>query len=141
MRWFSGAEYAPRHTAMLEMEAALGEAQKHTLSGCLLTREDADLRITREYNAVRAATCPTTEVWDGRWQLDGPHATDLHIAALGAAVKDCPDWRETGLPRASLMASPAVWREDTLIAAPLAGHNPAWTARIVTSFASSLLSH
>ena len=141
MRWCSGAEYAPRYTAMLEMDATQATAKKHTLSGCLLTRGDTAIRVTREYNAVRAATCPTTEVWDGRWQLDGPHADDLHIAALGVAVKDCPDWRETGLPRASLMASPAVWQDGALIAAPLAGYNPDWTARIVTSFASYLLSH
>lgn len=143
LQWVAGAAYAPRQTTLANLEAALAnDGPRQTAAGCLVIAQAGPvLRLAREYNAVRDRRCATTRLWDGRWQLDGPHAPDLEIRALGAAVKDCPDWRDTGLPRASLMASPAVWQGDALIAAPLAGHNPAWTARIVTSFTSCLLSH
>jgi tRNA(Ile)-lysidine synthase len=73
--------------------------------------------------------------------LDGPHADDLRIAALADGIADCPDWRGAGLSRASLMASPAVWQGATLIAAPVAGQQNGWTARIVADFHSSLVAH
>lgn len=139
--WVATAPYRPRFLALQDAWGAVGLGRPQTLHGALLTGDKTELRITREHNAVKDTRCPTTEVWDGRWQLDGPHGPDLHIAALGGAVKDCPDWRETGLPRTSLLSSPAIWQGETLIAAPLAGYNPDWTARIVTSFASYLLSH
>jgi len=47
----------------------------------------------------------------------------------------------TGLPRAALMASPAVWKGDDLVAAPVAKLGPDWDARIVTPFTNWLLSH
>jgi tRNA(Ile)-lysidine synthase len=39
------------------------------------------------------------------------------------------------------LSSPAVWQGETLIAAPLAGFNDAWEARIVADFHTCLLSH
>jgi tRNA(Ile)-lysidine synthase len=141
LRWVGRDPYPPRHMAEGQLDLGLLQAGKHTLAGCIITQKDNVLRITREFNAVRDLTCPTTEVWDGRWALDGPHAPDLHIGALGAAVKECPDWRATGLPRASLIASPAVWRGDMLVAAPLAGVQNGWTARIVADFHTVLVGH
>ena len=49
-------------------------------------------------------------------------------AELGALNVDglaqCPAWRSTGLPRAALLASPAVWLGERLVAAPLTGFGP-----------------
>jgi tRNA(Ile)-lysidine synthase len=75
--------------------------------------------------------------------LTGPHAPDLHVSALGEAVKDCPDWRATGLPRPTLLASPAVWRGDVLVAAPVAGLSNGWSAEApaAADFAAALISH
>ena len=86
------------------------------------------MRLAREWKAVETHKTPTNQPWDTRWHLDGPHAPDLEIRALGEAVKDTP-WRETGMPRQSLLASPAVWRGETLIAAPVAGLTNGWTAQ------------
>ena len=133
-RWISGSSYAPRQSAFIEMDAALIEADKHTLGGCLVTRLkgarriENKLRITREYNAVKDHVTPTNELWDGRWVLDGPHSADLEVRALGESLKDIPDWREIGIPRVSLLASPSIWRGDELIAAPMAGLGNGWTA-------------
>lgn len=134
-------DYAPRRKEQRHLLQGLRSNHALTLGGCQFTHSDGMTRITREHNAVRNLTCPTDQIWDKRWQLSGPHAPDLHIAALGEAVKDCPDWRDTGLPRTSLLASPAIWKDDTLIAAPLARYNPDWTAQIVADFHSSLLTH
>lgn len=146
--WVSGAVYPPRFSALAEMETALVDAETHTLGGCLITRNDGaepgieTLRIAREWNAVKAIVTRTDAVWDGRWMLEGPHDPNLRIRALGQAVALCPDWRGTGMPRASLMASPSIWRDEDLIAAPLAGFGQGWTAKLTQDrddFAASLL--
>lgn len=145
LQWVGGAEYPPRWTALTDLQAALQGGTKagrrHTLAGCVVTGDDKSLRVTREHAAVRDLVGVTTDLWDGRWRLDGPHGPDLRIRALGSAVKDCPGWRDTGLPRVSLLASPAVWRGRDLIAAPLVEDGAGWTARIVTPFMTHLLWH
>lgn len=131
--WVAGGDYPPRSDGMTELDIAINRGKSHTLAGCVFAIEGktrltgARWRITREFNAVRGLATPTTALWDGRWHLEGPHAATLGIRALGEAVKDTP-WRETGMPRASLMASPAVWRGETLVAAPVAGLTEGWTA-------------
>jgi tRNA(Ile)-lysidine synthase len=149
LQWISGEEYPPRSSALLNLDVGLSTgADRHTLSGCFVTRTKADssidrrFRITREYNAVKDLVSSTDVLWDGRWLLDGPHAPDLEVRALGEALKECPNWRETGLPRQSLLASPSVWRGETLVAAPLAGFSNSWEASATGrgTFAQFLLS-
>ncbi len=147
LRWIGGGDYAARSDGLIEMDIALHEAEVHTLAGCLITRHEGNSvadrrwRVTREYNAVKTLATSTDQLWDGRWRLDGPHEPDLEIRALGEAVKDTP-WRETGMPRSSLMATPAVWRGYALIAAPVAGLSEGWTAEATGrgKFAEFLLS-
>lgn len=145
LQYLTHAPYPPRHSAIAEMYKALGEGHTFALSGCIITkraaRRGSTYLITREANAVKNLTCRSGQIWDNRWQLDGPHAPNLEIRALGEAVKDCPNWREQGMTQRAIMASPAIWQGKTLIAAPLAGFNPLWNARIVTDFASFMLSH
>lgn len=124
--WVSGADYPPRRESALSLSIAIGEGETHTLHGCIVTSGE-EVRFTREFNAVKDLRGPTDALWDGRWALDGPHAPDLEVRALGVAVKGTP-WRETGMPRQSLLASPAVWRGDALVAAPVAGFSNGWTA-------------
>ncbi|MEO1536346.1 MAG: tRNA lysidine(34) synthetase TilS [Pseudomonadota bacterium] len=126
LRWVSGADYPPRSDALLDLIAGLRKGETRTLHGCVVS-SGRDARITREYNAVKDLNCSTDQLWDGRWSLQGPHSDKLEIRALGAAVKDTP-WRDTGLPRQSLLASPAIWQGETLVAAPVAGLANGWTA-------------
>ena len=145
LMWISGADYPPRGAAMTRLMHDIADGQSPTLHGCrLITRTDS-LRITREEAAVAGIRVPAGDVWDGRWHLTGPDMEGITIAALGeAALGLCPDRQETGLPAASLCASPAAWRGETLVAAPLAGLENGWSARMVRSenhdFAA-LLSH
>lgn len=145
LTWVGGTVYPPRADALFDLERKVSEKKAHTLNGSLVTKTRKELRIAREFNAVKNITCATTDLWDGRWSLDGPHGDDLMIAALGEkGVNQCPDWRDTGLPRTSLLASPAVWKGDELVAAPLAGLPNGWCATLTRSreqFLSALLSH
>jgi len=140
--WIASASYRPRYDALRRF-GRNGVAD--TLAGCLLRHEGETIRLCREYNAVKDLRSPTSEPWDNRWILSGPHAPDLHVAALGPqGLQKCPGWRATGQPQPSLIVSPAVWRDDTLIAAPLAGLNGDWTAQLAKDrddFTRFLLSH
>ncbi len=134
LTWVGGGKYPPRSDAMLELDHALQDEGRHTLAGCIITRGSGGRggpgpwRISREFNAVKEVFGPTDQPWDGRWILRGPHADDLEVRALGESVKDTP-WRDTGMPRQSLLASPAIWRGATLVAAPVAGFAGEWTAK------------
>lgn len=141
LRWVGGSQYPPRWSAMIEMEAGIATSGRHSLAGCIVTQEEDVIRITREANAVRNTRAKTTDVWDGRWVLKGPQEDGLEVRALGEAISQCPDWRDASLPRASLMASPSIWRGDQLIAAPVAEFANGWSAQLVTDFKTFLLSH
>jgi len=141
VQWVGQAPYPPRQSSLDHAMTELRANTSVTIGGCILTPDVHTWRITREHNAVKDTVADTRDLWDERWQLDGPHAPDLQIRALGEGILDCPDWRETGMPRISLLASPAIWRGNTLISAPLAGYNDQWTARIVADFHSYLLAH
>ncbi|MGC9420577.1 MAG: tRNA lysidine(34) synthetase TilS, partial [Rhodovulum sp.] len=140
--WVASAEYPPRAEALAETLSALARAPRATLHGCLLSWEGDALRIAREPAAVARTTAPVGVPWDGRWWLEGPSAPGLELRALGeAGLAECPGWRETGLPRASLIAGPAVWRGGTLVAAPLAGRPEGWRALLATSLTARIISH
>ncbi|SMX44062.1 tRNA lysidine(34) synthetase TilS [Actibacterium lipolyticum] len=145
LKWVASAEFAPRATKLHDFSASVIAGDDAMLHGCRAMIEGNTVRITREYHAVREKTVASDAVWDGRWQLSGPVANGLQVRALGeAGLLECPDWRETGLPRATLAASPAVWRDDVLIAAPLAGLDNEWDAELVSgaeSFFESIISH
>lgn len=141
VQWVGSAPYPPRKLWAGTLDVDVARQQRMTVAGCLIMKRKGQFRITREYNAVRDMRGPTDAVWDARWRLSGPHAPDLEVRALGEGVRRLPDWRKTGLPRPTLMASPAVWRGDMLVAAPLAEYNPDWSAQIIADFISFLVSH
>ncbi|MCY4179486.1 MAG: tRNA lysidine(34) synthetase TilS [Litoreibacter sp.] len=145
LQWVGGTDYPPRAEAVAELQAQLLANSTHSLNGCLVTQSAETLRVVREHKAVESLVGEFGDVWDGRWMLDGPSGPDLQLRALGErGLKRCPDWRETGLPYRSLLASPALWRGDELVAAPLAGRADGWCARLTRSreqFLSWLFSH
>ena len=144
LRWVGGKAYDPRGTEQWRLLQIVGRVEgpknvTRTLSGVLITRKDDEfVRFSREFNAVKDTQTPCGEIWDNRWALEGPHAPNLTVRALGEHIKDVAGWRETGLPRASLMATPAVFDGETLISAPIAGLQNGFNARIVADFTSFL---
>ena len=142
LRWLSGSAHPPRAESVERIRKAIALRRNSTLAGCSVRVVDDQLLITREPRAVATLSTPTDAPWDNRWHLSGPHAPDLTIRALGAdGLRACKDWRDTGLPREVLIVSPAVWRGDTLVAAPLAGWAQGWTATVSPSFAATILAH
>jgi tRNA(Ile)-lysidine synthase len=125
--WVSGGDYRPRRAALVAVLARGG-----TLSGCVWTRAGGTIRISREAAAVAGLAVAPGARWDNRWRIDGPPPPrGALVAALGAAgLAACPGWRGTGLARTSLLASPALWAGDRLVAAPLAAPGGPWRARL-----------
>lgn len=140
LAWVSGADYPPRATKVNDFLCSWRERRDRTLHGCRITTTESEIRITREAKAVAGLRVPVGRVWD-RWRLDGPAAAGLEIAALGAeGLKQVKDWRACGLPRPSLLASPAIWQGTRLVAAPLSGLENGWKAQIAgPSFTSALI--
>jgi tRNA(Ile)-lysidine synthase len=142
LRWVGSAPHAPRAEQIARFEAAIRQGRAATLAGCRLRTGDAAFSIIREPSAVAGLATPTGALWDSRWRLDGPHEPGLTVRALGAeGLRACKAWPATGHGRPALVVSPAVWRGDALVAAPLAGIANGWTAEIVTDFPSALLTH
>lgn len=139
LKWVSGAEYGPRGRALDLLMTAIRNGNDMTLSGCLVTIKANQLRLAREFNAVAQMRCPVSEVWDNRWHVTGPATDGVEVAALGmAGLRQCPEWRESGLPDASLMASPAIWRGGELLAAPVAGLENGWRAELTAQSEENL---
>nr|WP_272492195.1 tRNA lysidine(34) synthetase TilS [Octadecabacter algicola] len=148
VRYINGKGYAPRESALINLDVALTTQARHTVGGCIVCKEEGALRFAREVKATE----PMIEwrnrshglLWDARWLVsEESQAFDmanLTVGALGEHIKDVPDWRESGLPRASLMASPAIFQGETLVSAPVAGLSNGFIARIVADFTSLLVS-
>jgi len=127
--WVGSAEYGPRRAEQERFVAAALAGRAVTLAGCRSSHAGGRMRITRELRAVAGQAVVPGEVWDGRWRVFGPDDKGLIIRALGeVGLLQAPDWRRVAVPRASLLASPAVWAGDVLVAAPLAGVCPDWRA-------------
>ncbi len=142
LRWISGAGYPPRESGLMAVQTAIAAGKDATLGGVRFKAKTDTIKILREAKAVQSLACPTTQLWDNRWQLAGPHAPDLTIRVLGTAgLAACKDWRSLGIPREVLLVSPAIWQGQTLIAAPVAGFSNGWCANCSPSFASFVLSH
>jgi tRNA(Ile)-lysidine synthase len=145
LRWVGTAPYRPRETALTGVHAAISQRKTVTLAGCVVSGDKTSVRIAREHNAVRDLSCSTDQIWDNRWRMTGPDLPGAEIRSLGeAGLRLCPDWRMTGMPRMSLLSSPAVWERERLVAAPLAGKTEGWAAEAVKGaedFFTSLIVH
>lgn len=145
IQWVSGAEYPPRRVPMEIAVLAARNGGAATVSGCHVLTTDKQIWICREHNAVRSSRALPGQLWDGRWKVYGGDAKGCEVRALGSkGLVQCLDWRGTGAPGAALQATPAVWRDDALIAAPLAGEANGWSAELTGNeeeFFASLLSH
>lgn len=144
--WVSGAAYKPRAESLEGLLDRLLAGGAGTLIGAKAETGVDCLFVFREFAAVAGCCVAYSRqgsLWDGRFRIAGynPDRAELTIRALGEAVSGCKTWRDSGVPRAALMASPAIFEQDTLIAAPILGVNRNWHAKVDTSFREFLLSH
>lgn len=150
LRWITGSPYSPRSRSIAAALNAIHADGSATLDGSRFLKQRESLWIFREWNAVKSLHCQIDTLWDGRWRFEKSFDSssteeDLMVAALGEnGLAACPNWREIGLPRALLLATPAIWKKDELQAAPLAGKPAEWTARLEkgdASFIQGLMAH
>ena len=144
--WITGNGYPPRQSALARLEAAACAGRRAQLAGCRVEPATQGVLIGREVRAVQGLCVPAGDVWDGRWHLAGGAApVGACLRALGAdGLSQCPDWRQTALPRCTLLASPALFLGDQLLGAPHAGYAQGWEIRLIptrANFEQTLLAH
>jgi tRNA(Ile)-lysidine synthase len=143
--WIGGSDYPPRRTAVNDAQEAIREGRTFTFSGCLVLVHQQKIWICREYDAVSGKKSTPDQSWDDRWALGGRDGSGLEVRALGQeGLSQCPDWRQTGVPFAALLAAPGLWKDTELVAAPLANWPNGWTAELLggsEEFFASFLSH
>ena len=138
LSWVSGAVYRPR---LLRLEAALAAVEGGrighglTLHGCVLRARGGRIAIRREIARMAPAVPLAAGRWDGRWQLEGtpPEGAGLTIGALGAGGLARLAGHRAGPAREALAATPAIWREGELVAAPVARPEPGFGFRRVSA--------
>jgi tRNA(Ile)-lysidine synthase len=151
LAWVGTRPYRPRHHALLRLARRVLGGRSATLSGCQVMPEGDRFRIRREARAygdpapLHLTGGMLRTRWDGRWSLHRG-ATDqdradpaswrhLRVAALGGeGLRVCPDWTAQGLPSGALLATPAVWDGNRVVAAPFAGRPEGWTATLYPRF-------
>lgn len=139
--WMTGAAHPPRSDQVARLIDALHAGRDATLAGVRFRARDGQVQVLREPRAVMGPV-PVTARWDHRWTVEGPAAPGQQLRALGPeGLARIKDWRATGHPREALIVSPAIWADQTLIAAPLAGKAQGWTVTIRPSFAGFIISH
>jgi tRNA(Ile)-lysidine synthase len=143
--WVSGGQYPPRRQPMIEAVAIAQRGGSTTLSGCRVLSLRDTVWVCREAVVVQQECCDPGEVWDHRWRIFAGKLEACEVRPLGEiGLKQCPDWRQQGIPAPVLEVTPALWREGELIAAPLAGLANGASAEPTNSaeeFFASLLSH
>ncbi len=144
-RWVASADYPPRSESVMRIVSSEVERGGQTLHGCLIRIDERGLVLGREPEAAkRAKDTKSDQIWDGRWEFSGPHQENLRIRALGEALNDCPDWRDSGLPRATLLSSPALFDGKFLVSAPIPRPDGTWSARLTadkSDFGAFLMTH
>ena len=126
LQWISGAPYRPRFDSLRGVLARIGDGDGQTLHGCIIRSHSDNILVRREVARV-APPCAVNEVWDHRWVVTTFGRKADTIAALGEdGLRMCENWRETGHAREALLASPALWSDGQLVAAPLAGMGNGW---------------
>lgn len=139
--WVSGAEYRPRVASLENLLDRLLAGGSGTLLGAKAETSANVIFVFRELRATQGQLSFSegrVVVWDHRWEITGSGKGWNNVRALGEDVKIIENWREFGLPRAALMALPAIWSGDDLICAPTLEQSDGWQARIAAGFRSYL---
>ncbi|KAB7613461.1 tRNA lysidine(34) synthetase TilS [Amylibacter sp. SFDW26] len=122
MSWVSGAVYRPRFKALKSIYGNLLDGCSQTLAGCFLKiSNDRNLIVMRELSNLHFVQLKN-ELYDGRWQVSADNNDEVTIGPLGEkGLPQIENWREIGVLRDILMQTPAVWDNDVVISASLAG--------------------
>ena len=120
------SDYAPRGPALQALLGQVLAGKAATLAGLRFQVTRTGAWFYREYKAVAGLICGADGLWDGQWRITGDLPAGGEMRALGAGIAACKAWRATGLPRGAVMASPALWLGEALLAAPFACFGPGY---------------
>ncbi|MGH1466452.1 MAG: tRNA lysidine(34) synthetase TilS [Cognatishimia sp.] len=139
LSWISNRAYPVRRAPIADLMVSIQESRNFSLGGCIVFVGRREIRVAREYNAVRDLV-EHSPLWD-RWAIKGPWRVGMAVRALGEpSIAGLEDWRSLQIPRQTLMASPSVWQKNKLIAAPMAQFGQGWQAKLVNgSFHRTIL--
>ena len=133
LQWVSGAVYRPRAAAL---EALLDRALAGgggTLHGGHLSVGRAQIRIFREYNAVRdlvVAAGPGAS-WDGQWHMASGPDDGRVLRALGPdGWAQIPEKPRDAPPYDAAQSLPAVFDQGNLVACPALQFGPPCDLRL-----------
>ena len=146
LKWVATSDYRPRLDALRRTLIALADGKPATLAGCLLVPDgNGSVEVCREVSAVSPAPA-TAGTFDARWLMSVPEPLRrMEIRALGDdGLHRCPEWRAGPHGRNALAATPSLWQDDDLIAAPLAGLHGDCDCTLadgVESFFRSIVTH
>ena len=149
LQWVASAEYRPRAApleALLDRALAGGDGTLHGARAIVTPRQ---IRICREYEAVREIVVPFSDpgqtVWDHRWHAGGPLCAGMSLRALGPeGWQHIPDKPANAPPHDAAISLPAAYDGARLLACPALRFGPEIHLRLVPpagSFVASLLSH
>jgi tRNA(Ile)-lysidine synthase len=123
VKWVAGAKYRPRYEALKSVCGQLQQGKSQTLAGCYIkTLKQEQVIVMREVASMKP-TALECGCFDGRWQISaGDALQNADIRPLGEkGLQQLENWRKLDVLRDILMQTPAAWRGDTVISAPLAG--------------------
>jgi len=145
LKWISGSIYRPRFISLTESIKKLLNCKTHTISGCHVTSNGRSAEICREVSKIIKSNS-FSEKFDGRWILESKSSKEeLSIGPLGeAGLRQFPDWRELNMSRISILGSPAIWKDELLIAAPMLDMNAGWKCVLEKdsqNFYSAIVTH
>lgn len=145
IRYIAQSPYRPRFDALTGTFEALQQGRQKTLAGTVLTLQETTLTIRREPAAVREVPFAPGCLFDNRWEINGPSGAAAMIRPLRTAdLQLIAQSRDPKVSASHILATPAIWQNDELVAVPTAGIRHKWSNRLVLGtegFISSLLSH
>ncbi len=118
LKWVASAPYRPRQAALQESIQTMLNGEIKTLGGCQIVPENTgEIRVFREYQAVKDLCCGVNAVWDLRWQTVCADDQGLEIRPIGEdGMPFLADWRQYNHPRASVLSAPSIWRDRRMLA-------------------------
>ncbi|WP_134678449.1 tRNA lysidine(34) synthetase TilS [Paracoccus ravus] len=144
LRFVTGADYPPRRETLLNAISALNTAPRLTLEGVIVEPRGEWLQLYREpVAAARACSLSGQEIWDGRWLIKGL-LPGQEVRALGHEPLPGLNWRASGMLRDEAAASPGIWQDGEILAAPALKPHPDYSAiplRGLSQFIALLYTH
>jgi tRNA(Ile)-lysidine synthase len=144
--WVSRQGYRTRLEPLRLALAAISDNRNATLGGCIVAVEKkAGVEVCREPKAVPESQ-DASALFDGRWRIEADLASGNRLLrALGEeGLAQCPGWRDSGYSRRALMASPSLWQNGELLAAPFVFKTPACEVSLapqLNSFLTTIMKH